>query len=294
MNYFKGLKTGLLPNLYYYHHHLHNHLSSSICKSTYILSYRRIYSCPTLLESNSKSKVNEKIIPEPIKGRDDAITPHDCWGCHKKLNRSAIVCKGCKKIQPLYEEAKYFDVMLPKTIKSDELDWRYDVDLKNIKKNYLKIQQFIHPDAWVKSPEPERSFSEQQSIFINKAYATYSTPLARSMYLLEQHGIPLEETDKAQDQYLLMSIVEYQEEIEDIEELVLQQYKGNKLACKEYLRISNEVNHHVTDAEEKLSEAWSIKNLDLCKSLTIELKYWTNLKTMIDTWVPGTPLRVEH
>ena len=55
-----------------------------------------------------------------------------------------------------------------------------------------------------------------QSSVINKAYHTLKDPLSRAQYLLKQKGIQINEGDSLSDPELLMEVMEFREELEEV------------------------------------------------------------------------------
>lgn len=52
---------------------------------------------------------------------------------------------------------------------------------------------------------------------INKAYNILKNPLSRAHYLLEQQGIKVNESDSLSDPELLMDVMEFREELEEVQ-----------------------------------------------------------------------------
>lgn len=51
---------------------------------------------------------------------------------------------------------------------------------------------------------------------INKAYNTLKNPLSRSKYLLKEKGVQVNESDSLEDPELLMEVMEFREELEEV------------------------------------------------------------------------------
>lgn len=55
-----------------------------------------------------------------------------------------------------------------------------------------------------------------QSSVINKAYNTLKNPLTRAQYMLKEKGYQVNEGDSLSDPTLLMEVMEFREELEEV------------------------------------------------------------------------------
>lgn len=62
----------------------------------------------------------------------------------------------------------------------------------------------------------ELDYAQLQSSVINKAYNTLKNPLTRAQYILEQNGYKINESDSLSDPELLMEVMEFREELEEV------------------------------------------------------------------------------
>lgn len=73
--------------------------------------------------------------------------------------------------------------------------------------------------------QEERDISERYSALVNKAYSTLLHPLARGLYMLQLHGVNLDEETRQSDPQFLAEIMQANEELaeaqhpEDVKEL---------------------------------------------------------------------------
>ena len=113
--------------------------------------------------------------------------------------------------------------------------------------------------------QAERGHSEQQSSMVNKAYQTLMKPLSRGMYLLELHGVTLEEGETQNDPELLMVIMEINEQLADAKDLETVQKIGQE-------------NQEILDSLIKeIAEAFKNQDIKKAKDLMITLKYYANI-----------------
>lgn len=108
-----------------------------------------------------------------------------------------------------------------------------------MKKKFLMLQQKAHPDSFSQAPKViynnkfvlnnnngtnhkdikkkrEHDYAQLQSSVINKAYHTLKNPLSRAQYILEQYGHQVNEGDSLSDPSLLMDVMEFREELEEV------------------------------------------------------------------------------
>jgi molecular chaperone HscB len=145
------------------------------------------------------------------------------------------------------------------------------IDLKALKKEFLKLQGKAHPDM---QPTGQKKQAEALSARINEAYKTLQNPLLRAQYLLGLRGIDVaeNETEKVDDMELLMEVLETRETIEDAES------EGDLDPLKEK-------NEDRISTSEKILE-------DCFKS--VKLRYWINIRQSIDDWEQGKPVVLSH
>ncbi|KXS09187.1 Co-chaperone Hsc20 [Gonapodya prolifera JEL478] len=195
-----------------------------------------------------------------------------CWKCGSSLPSTAVVCtqNSCDAVQQLAYETNFFDVL-------NDGNVTFDVNPRQIRHVFLRLQQDVHPDNFAAKSERELRLSEVQSSFINKAYQTLKDPLPRALYLLSLRDIPVSESDTLDDTELLMEILELREELEEAE---TQEEVDD-------IRSRNDV---VTDKLLlQLSEAFRADPADyaVLKRLVIELQYRVNVRDACVQWNEG-------
>ena len=96
------------------------------------------------------------------------------------------------------------------------LERTFALDAERLTARYRELQQTLHPDRFVASPEAERRWSVQAAGRVNDAYTTLRAPLPRAVYLLSLAGVDIdEETDTRMDPAFLMEQMELREAIEE-------------------------------------------------------------------------------
>ncbi|SCU92756.1 LAME_0F01354g1_1 [Lachancea meyersii CBS 8951] len=178
----------------------------------------------------------------------------------------------------LYGTLNAFKVF-PKTISGAK--WVWDVDLRNLRKEYRALQAQEHPDT-------NANTDSNRSSELNHAYQTLRQPLLRAQHILKtQAEMDLNNEQSAQDiaqrdPNLLMRVLDVHEELET-------------LASEEDVKqIASDNQARMRDLEQKLGDAFQSQDWNLAAQLTVELKYWSNLDKAIKEWEPGTRLELDH
>lgn len=176
------------------------------------------------------------------------------------------------------EGSKNLFQLFPKTFVHGKPQW--EVDLKKLRKEYRQLQSEYHPDVLT-------STVNDMSSQLNKAYKTLSKPLTRSQYILSLHGIDLSQDGEAQkvmskDPQLLMQVLDVHEQLEDI-------------SGESDLKVIEQSNkQRLKDCEERLKKAHESQDWEAAATLTVELRYWSNLDNAIKEWEPGKPILLTH
>ena len=100
---------------------------------------------------------------------------------------------------------------------------------------------------------------------MNKAYSTLLKPLSRGLYLLELHGLSLDENDIPADPKFLMVIMDINEELAE----------ADSIEAIEEIGLTNQ--KVLGELIAKLSEAFRSKDVSKAKDLLAELKYYANI-----------------
>ncbi|XP_032823455.1 iron-sulfur cluster co-chaperone protein HscB isoform X1 [Petromyzon marinus] len=111
----------------------------------------------------------------------------------------------------------------------------------------------------------ELDLSQQQSALVNKAYNTLLKPLPRGVYLLERHGLSLEDTTEDMDPEFLMEIMEINEDLEDADSL------------QEIEDISRCNLEKLQELTQEVMQAFDAGNFLLARLLLTKMNYFTNI-----------------
>ncbi|KAK9728994.1 molecular chaperone [Basidiobolus ranarum] len=245
---------------------------------------------PSLLSRSTMHFQARPILPNPTAiynrlGRSFSIytpTQHhhesgkSCWRCHEDLKSSEVFCHNstCKTIQPVPTSVTFFEVLLGQET--------FDVNILDLKKKYLSLQQQVHPDSYTRKPQEELQCAQVQSAWLNKAYHTLRDPLHRAQYLLELRGLQADESDSLDDPELLMEVLEAREELED----------AQTDADVEQVKLAND--SRMKHTIQQLSHVFKENDIEKAKLLTIQLRYWVNIKKAIQDWSPNKQVIINH
>ncbi|CAO3616304.1 unnamed protein product [Mucor hiemalis] len=196
-----------------------------------------------------------------------------CWQCQSTNKPSALFCenKVCSVIQPIPSQLNFFHLLQVGTGENKDKP-TFNVDLKFMKRQFLTLQQKAHPDSYSQAPKRELDYAQLQSSVINKAYNTLKNPLTRAQYMLEQNGITINESDSLSDPELLMEVMEFREELEEV------------TSEKELVPLKNRNDDKFHETVEKLTKAFDKQDFKLAKDLAIELQYWQSIQSAIHEW----------
>ncbi|KAI8318946.1 Co-chaperone Hsc20 [Martensiomyces pterosporus] len=200
-----------------------------------------------------------------------------CWRCHRESDPSSVFCENeqCSAIQPVGKNTTYYDVLL-------STNPTFDVDVSDLRRRFLKLQQGVHPDSYSQREDIERKLAETQSSWINHAYATLRDPLLRARYLLKLRGNGISEEDQITDPELLMEVMETREDIE------MARTEGQIANIKK----KNDTN--IESVVSGLSQAFTTGDLDHAKQLTNHFQYLRRVSQAINVWEPGKPVVIAH
>jgi len=90
----------------------------------------------------------------------------------------------------------------------------FNIDVDELKKRYLEISRWIHPDYFAASPEL-RALAEANTGQLNGAFEGLEEPLRRADNLVRSLGGPDEAEVKDMPQAFLMEVLEWSEALEE-------------------------------------------------------------------------------
>ena len=93
----------------------------------------------------------------------------------------------------------------------------FEIDRVVLTERYRDLQRTVHPDKFANATDRERRLSVQQAALINEAFETLKSPLGRARYLLELHGLAVnDESNTVMDPEFLMQQMEWRETLEEL------------------------------------------------------------------------------
>ncbi|KAJ2496665.1 molecular chaperone [Coemansia sp. RSA 1972] len=195
-----------------------------------------------------------------------------CWKCQHETSQTSVLCENssCSAIQPVSSTATYFDILLgvPPT---------FTIDTSQLRRNFLRLQQAVHPDSVSQLSAIERQLAESQSSWINHAYSTLKDPLQRAHYMLELRGKAVREDDNVVDPELLSAIMDTREAIEAA---------GSEAEIAALREINDE---EIEKTVRELEQAFDGDGEE-AQHLTRRLQYLKRADQTIQEWELGPPL----
>ncbi|MFI4938156.1 MAG: Fe-S protein assembly co-chaperone HscB [Candidatus Berkiellales bacterium] len=126
----------------------------------------------------------------------------------------------------------------------------------DIKKNYLKLQQKIHPDNFIDATPAEKRLSIEYAAKINEAYRTLSDPIKRAIVLLSRYGVDVqEETDTSMPMEFLIEQMALRERLAEV--------STSNDPIGETQALKNTVDTALKDCEQKLTDYLDGSTLNL-------------------------------
>ncbi|KZO93500.1 Co-chaperone Hsc20 [Calocera viscosa TUFC12733] len=201
--------------------------------------------------------------------RSPSAPPHGaCPNCHAPYSSALPICSACGAIQPLGTETNYFELF---DLPGEGTDGAFDLDPRELRGRFLRLQRACHPDAWGSKGELERQRAADQSSLLNQAYKTLVSPLSRAQYLLSLNGQPSLETDALDEasSALLLEVLETREALESA---------ANEQELEE-IRTANDARAEETVAE--LSALFGRGEWEGAKEAAVRLRYWQGIEDAV-------------
>lgn len=98
------------------------------------------------------------------------------------------------------------------------LPQEFDIDQNKLYKNYIKLQQILHPDKQVNKTRFEKILTLEYTAKVNQAYQTLKNDKKRAEYLLYLEGIIINQEEGNNihpDPAMLLEILEISEDPKD-------------------------------------------------------------------------------
>ncbi|OTF69865.1 hypothetical protein BLA29_008325, partial [Euroglyphus maynei] len=182
---------------------------------------------------------------------------------HNNNNKIIINCPHCQAVQPVDDNVDYFQLF---NIEQQQQQ-NYDIDLDYLRKNYLSLQQNIHPDMNINRSNIENEFSSKNSSIINDGYKILRDPYQRAIYMLHSvFNIIIDEANVDSEPELLLEIMELNEEIE----MAINDNDYSKQMIMEKLE------ENIEKLKKNLTIAFNELNGDEARKLTVRYSYYKN------------------
>lgn len=173
----------------------------------------------------------------------------DCKFCNFKDNNAGdLFCKSCGKI---------IDISSLNSFEVFSLPVAFQVDLKSLNSQLLKLQGVLHPDKFI-GKKDEQEISISNSTHVNSAYKLLKNHIKRAELMLNLAGID-PKNDKVTDMEFLMRSFAWREELES----------GENIDDLEQ-NIEDEYNAHLQEFAKK----YEAKNYDTAKEVFLKLRFY--------------------
>src|SRR5918993_2013296 len=149
----------------------------------------------------------------PLRPADSAPTP-ECRTCGAGAPVDEHFCPQCSRILALGRHGDYFTFFgLPRTL---------TIDAQDLERRFRELSRKFHPDFYYNAPPAERLASLERSSYLNDAYRTLRSPVARVEHLLAIEGMPPAKSEEGTAKVppsLLEEVFALNEELDEIREL---------------------------------------------------------------------------
>lgn len=139
----------------------------------------------------------------------------------------------------------------------------FDIDVKKMEFHYFCLQRELHPDRFVNKTPYEAKGAKMMSAWINNAYSKLKDPILRAASLLRIVGasVPGEKESSVQDLDLLDEVMEWREELSQLDSLqALDDF------CKKF-------NDMLSDCGEQFSLNWKNKDIASMQKSYLKMVY---------------------
>jgi len=206
-----------------------------------------------------------------------------CRDCGARAPVEAHFCPQCSKILPLGRQGDYFAFLgLPRKLNLDSAD---------LERRFRDLSRQFHPDYFYNATPAERRASLERSSYLNDAYRTLKSPIARLEYLLKVEGLAAKGPEEASRQVppsLLEEVFALNEELDEIRELRSGGAPRDAIAARlERARqpIEQKRDDHERDLK-ALAAKWDTAGdrqiLEALRDLFLERNYISNLLESIE------------
>ena len=150
-----------------------------------------------------------------------------CRACGAGASLDAHFCPQCRTILPLNRrQTDYFTFFgLPRKLRIDAAD---------LEQRFRALSRQFHPDYFYNAATAERRASLERSSYLNDAYRTLKSPVARVEYLLGLEGRAAKSPEEASKQVppaLLEEVFALNEELDEVRELRARRRAGGGVAA---------------------------------------------------------------
>jgi molecular chaperone HscB len=207
-------------------------------------------------------------------------------------------CPQCSRILALGRHGDYFTFFgLPR---------RLVVDAADLERRFRELSRKFHPDYYYNAPPAERLASLERASYLNDAYRTLRSPVARVEHLLAIEGLPSPRVEDGTGGGAKVP-AELLEEVfalnEELDEIRAQREAGaDPAALRDRLAIARQPIDRKRDAHERqlqeLSEQWDAQlgstdaavrraTLEALRERLLERNYINNLLATIEREAAG-------
>jgi molecular chaperone HscB len=142
-------------------------------------------------------------------------------------------------------------------------------------KNYLALQENVHPDRFANATADQQLQAMQSSSLLNDAFAVLSSPTGRAAYLLGLQGIDVNNVRQAElGQGLLLEQIAIRERLEEL--------PRDESAIAELEDLKAKIRDRSMACQKKFSTQFEAQDYKSAKTIYYEMQYFQKLQTEIE------------
>jgi molecular chaperone HscB len=146
----------------------------------------------------------------------------------------------------------------------------WNVDLSELNRRYLSLQQEFHPDRYAKKSDLEQRLAVQTTALINQAFETLKSPVHRAQYMLKLSGVLADEPSQTtSDGVFLMQQIELREALASIPS------SDEPWDALDTLESSIRLSYHNLQAD--FDNSFSAGHFDEANKLVAKMQYFSKL-----------------
>ena len=156
-----------------------------------------------------------------------------------------------------------------------ELPVGFEMDLDQLNTQFRELQTIVHPDRFAAAGDDQRLRAIKLSSYLNEAYETLKSPLRRAGYLLQLHGVDVEQVEQSDlDPELLFEQISLRESLVELPK--------DESALDRIDELNRATSAKLARRQQEFAGSLARSDLGQAKKLFHELQFLTKLQAEIE------------